>query len=283
MKRSLCALLLCGLAVALVACQSLSMSGDASNKAQAGTPSDSGRLQSILESRELRVGLSANQPPLNMRNRQGDIIGFEVDLIERLAESMGLVVRYEAMPFAELLGALERDEVDLVISGVTITPDRNANVAFAGPYFISGKSLLTKSEEIANVEDGRALDVPSRTYAALDGSTSERFARDVAPTATIVATRDYDSAIQMVIQDEVDALIADYPICGLSVLRNPEAGLSALVTPFTMEPLGIALPADDFLFVNLVQNYLTMLENTGILIQLKVKWFSDGAWVSELP
>jgi ABC-type amino acid transport substrate-binding protein len=55
------------------------------------------------------------------------------------------------------------------------------------------------------------------------------------------------------------------------------------VTPFTVEPLGIALPADDPLFVNLVENYLHTLEGTGLLTQLKAKWFSEGSWVSELP
>ncbi len=54
------------------------------------------------------------------------------------------------------------------------------------------------------------------------------------------------------------------------------------MTPFTIEPLGIALPADAPLLVNLVENYLRSLENTGILTQLKAKWFSDGSWVSEL-
>ena len=69
----------------------------------------------------------------------------------------------------------------------------------------------------------------------------------------------------------------------LSVMRNPLAGLSTLVTPFTVEPLGIALPAGDPLFVNLVENYLNTLEGTGLLVQLKAKWFSEGSWVSELP
>ncbi len=56
-----------------------------------------------------------------------------------------------------------------------------------------------------------------------------------------------------------------------------------LTTPFTLEPLGIALPAEDPLFVNLVENYLSTLEGTGLLTQLKARWFSDGSWVAELP
>ena len=276
MKCLLRALLLVLLVSLLGACQLLSTSGGASAPGNA-------RLDRILESGELRVGLSGNQPPLNMKNKSGEIIGLEVDLLDALALSMGLETRLVTMPFGDLLPALEKGEVDLVMSGMTITPERNARVAFVGPYVISGKSLLTKSKTIASVESAAALDVANRTYAALRGSTSEDFVKTNLPKAKLVPTQDYDSAVQMVIADEVDALVADYPICALSVLRHPEAGLSMLATPFTVEPLGIALPAGNPLFVNLLENYLTTLDGTGLLTQLKAKWFSDGTWVSELP
>ena len=133
------------------------------------------------------------------------------------------------------------------------------------------------------MESSDALNDPARSYAALAGSTGEAFVRDVLPQAKLVATPDYDTAVQMVIDDEVDALVADFPICMLSVMRYPEAGLSALTTPFTIEPLGIALPPDDPLLVNLVQNYLTTLDKTGLLNRFKAKWFSHGPWIAELP
>ena len=264
------------LVLALGACQSFPTAG------VAGQAPAALRLQHVLENGELRVGLSGNQPPLNMKDQRGAIVGLEVDLVEALARSMGLEARLVVKPFPELLPALEKGEVDLVISGMTITPERNARVAFAGPYFISGKSLLTKSKTISNVDSSAALDDPSRTYAALASSTSEQFVKEVLPRAKLVATQDYDTAVQMVIDDQVDALVADYPICMISVMRNPLSGLSTLMTPFTVEPLGIALPADDPLFVNLVENYLKTLEGTGLLTQLKAKWFSKGSWLSEL-
>jgi polar amino acid transport system substrate-binding protein len=269
---------LLGLVVlALTACESFPSAHHRSGSAT------SPRLQRIVASGELRVGLTGNQPPLNMRDKRGEIIGLEVDLMRALGDSMGLAVRFVPTPFAELLPALERGDVDLVISGMTITPERNARVAFAGPYFISGKSVLTKSETLAKVTDSTELDDPHRTYAALAGSTSEAFVRKALPKAKLVSTPDYDTAVQMVIDDEVEALIADFPICRVSVLRHPEAGLSTLVTPFTIEPLGIALPADDPLFVNLVQNYLNTLDGTGLLTAFKAKWFAEGSWLSELP
>ena len=122
-----------------------------------------GHLSRVLARKELRVGLSAAQPPLNMKNRAGEMMGLEVELAEALAHSMNLEVRFVERPFAELLHALEDDEVDLVISGVTITPERNARVAFAGPYMVSGKSLLTRSETLANATNLETLNDASRT------------------------------------------------------------------------------------------------------------------------
>jgi polar amino acid transport system substrate-binding protein len=265
------------LVLSQLACQSSTTSGGGHSST---SPM---RLQSILESGELRVGLSGNQPPLNMTNKSGEIIGLEVDLMKALAQSMGLTVRFVVKPFADLIPAIENGEVDVVISGMTITPERNARVAFVGPYFISGKSVLTKSAEIASAENATLLNNADHRYAVLAGSTSEAFVNQVLPKAVSVPAKDYDTAVQMVLDDEVQAMIADFPICQLSVMRHPEADLSTLMTPFTIEPLGIALPADDPLLINLIDNYLNTLENTGLLIQFKAKWFSDGSWISELP
>lgn len=274
-SRSLPVLLLALLGLlALPGCQSL---GLASSK-----PAEANRLDHILESRTLRVGLTGDQPPLNMKSSSNQTIGLEVDLVNALAGSMGLSVKLVEMPFAELLPALERGDVDLVISGMTITPERNARVAFAGPYFISGKSVLTKRREISRAHEASELDISSRTYAALAGSTSEDFVKQVLPHARLVTTKNYDEAVDMVLKDQVDAMIADFPICEVSVLRHPDAGLSTLTTPFTIEPLGIALPADAPLLVNLVENYLNTLDATGMLPRLKVKWFSEGNWVAEI-
>lgn len=268
---------------ALAACQPLgcgmSTVGDTDSAAEAATS----HLQAILARGNLRVGMSGDQPPLNMTTKSGGLMGLDVDVVHSLAESMGLDLKVVKRPFAELLPALERGEVDLVISGMTITPERNARVAFVGPYLVSGKSVLTKSDAIAAVESSDALNVAENSYAALAGSTSEDFVRRVLPKAKLVSVPDYDAAIQMVLKDEVDAMVGDFPVVNLTVMRYPDAGLEMLSTPFTIEPLGIALPPDDPLFVNLVENYMKTLEQTGLLTQFKAKWFNEGPWLDELP
>jgi len=241
------------------------------------------QLTRILASGALRVGLSGSQPPLNMRTPDGGVRGFEVDIVRGLAESMGLQLRFKVLPFAELLPALSRGEVDLVISGLTITPERNARVAFAGPYLVSGKSILARAGSVEPVQDAEALDRSSRRWAALAGSTSERFIRTTLPHAQLVSTADYEGAVQKVIDGEVDGLIADFPVCAWQAARHPEAGLEALPAPFTVEPLGIALPPDDPLFTNLVQNHLTTLRETGLLARFKARWLSGEPQGSSHP
>jgi len=106
-------------------------------------------LSRISDSGTLRIGMSAGQPPFNVRNRDGKIIGLDVDLAGLLARALGVELEIVAMPFGDLLSALEDGEVDLVISGMTATLQRNMRAAFVGPYHISGKSILARSETIA--------------------------------------------------------------------------------------------------------------------------------------
>ena len=150
-----------------------------------------------------------------------------------------------------------------------MTPERNARVAFAGPYFISGMSVLAKARAITDVGNPKALDLGERRYAAVVGSTSAKFITDVLPHAQLIEVSDYDSGVQRVIDGRVDALFADHLVCAVAVWRHPDAGLSTLATPFTVEPLGIALPPDAPLLLNLVENYLDTLDATGLLTTLQ--------------
>jgi len=195
---------------------------------------------------------------------------------------MKVEVKFVTKPFAELLPALQAGEVDMILSGMTITPERNLKVAFVGPYFLSGKAFLTKLKTIANAKEAKDANNPNTRIVALKGSTSQAFAEQYLDKTTLFTTATYDDAVDMVLQDKVHAMIADYPICVVSVFRYPEAGLLSVVTSLTYEPLGIALPASDPLLVNWTQNTLNSLKGSGILDELKLKWFAEGSWLNDL-
>jgi polar amino acid transport system substrate-binding protein len=240
-------------------------------------------LDGIVERGEVRIGMTGNQPPLNVKSKTGSLIGFEVDLAEVLAGSMNVEARLVVKPFPELLPALAAGEIDMIISGMTITPERNTKVAFVGPYALTGKSVLTKSSTLAAAQEAEDINAEALTLTALEGSTSQKFVEVVAPKATLKKTKDYDAAVKLVLDGQADALIADMEICQISVLRYPEAGLATLREPLTLEPIGIALPPDDSLLINLVENYLAALEMSGLLEELYTKWYTNGAWLLQLP
>jgi polar amino acid transport system substrate-binding protein len=239
-------------------------------------------LDRIQKKGELTVGTMGNMPPLNMTSKDGQIFGLEPDLAKMLANAMDVKVKFVTKPFNELLPALQAGQVDMVLSGMTITPQRNLKVAFVGPYFISGKAFLTKTKTMAYAKEAEDVNRPNTKIVALKDSTSQAFAEEYLDKTTLVTTGSYDEAVEMVLRDKVQAMIADYPICVVSVFRYPEAGLLSIVTQLTYEPIGIAVPANDPLMINWTQNTLNSMEESGILDELKLKWFAEGDWLNKL-
>ena len=239
-------------------------------------------IDRILQRGELVVGMAGNMPPLNMTTKEGDLIGYEVDLAQAMAAAMGVKAKMEIIPFGELLTALRTGKIDIILSNMTITPGRNLKVAFVGPYFTSGKAFLTKINTIALADEPEDIDAKKTRLVALKGSTSEAFVEKVLPGATLITAKDYDEAVEMVLQDKVHAMVADYPICVVSVFRYPNKGLLAVVTTLTYEPIGVGVPAGDPLLVNWVENFMGIAEKTGLLEELKRKWLLNADWLHRL-
>ena len=240
-------------------------------------------IDRILQRGELVVGMAGNMPPLNMTTKEGELIGYEVDLAQAMAAAMGVKAKMEIIPFGELLTALRTGKIDIILSNMTITPGRNLKVAFVGPYFTSGKAFLTKINTIALADEPEDIDAKKTRLVALKGSTSEAFVEKVLPGATLITAKDYDEAVEMVLQDKVHAMVADYPICVVSVFRYPNKGLLSVVTTLTYEPIGVGVPAGDPLLVNWVENFMGIAEKTGLLEELKRKWLLNADWLHRLP
>ncbi len=240
-------------------------------------------LQRILDFKTLTVGMSADQPPMTTLNKSGGIMGHDVDLAKALANAMRVELDIEVMPFSELIPALEKNEIDMVISNMSITPERAEKVTFVGPYMMAGKSILTRDSVLAEARESGAFNRGDLKLVAIENSTSAMFVSEAAPEAQLITVAHNDEGINMVIKGEADAMIADMAVCKLAVLRHRDAGLATLNEPLTLEPVGIAVNRDDPQFQNLVDNYLEAYARTGLLARLRKKWLEDGSWISALP
>jgi polar amino acid transport system substrate-binding protein len=239
-------------------------------------------LKHILKKGELVVGIAGSQPPLNATTKTGEIIGLDADIAKLIAMNLGVKLKFAAMPFPELLPALEAGKVDMILSSMTMTPARNRKVAFIGPYFVSGKGILTNNQTAAGLNSAEGLNNPELTLAALKDSTSQMFVEKAAPKAKLVKIKSYDKAIELLSKGKINALIADYPYCAFTAFRYRDKGLIAGQAQLTFEPLGIAVP-EDTLLINLLQNFLATLNGTGQLKKLNERWLKDGSWIKELP
>ena len=164
----------------------------------AGQAAASSTLARIQERGSLILGTSGNMPSMSQVDADGKVTGFDIDLARVMAGMMSVKLETRVMPFSDLLPALEKGDVDMVISNLTITPARNLRAAFVGPYMVSGKCIVTKDEAMAKADESTDLNTPDTRLAVLGGSTSEDFARQLFPEATVIEVEDYVRAAELV-------------------------------------------------------------------------------------
>ena len=233
-------------------------------------------LSRIKKSGTLVVGTSGSMPLMSEKLASGQLTGFDIDMATAMAETMGVKLEFKIMPFDQLIPALEKGTVDVVFSNMTMTIDRNMRVAFVGPYFVSGKCLITKEQEIAQADGPDDLKAAEAKIAVVKDTTSEAFVKELLPNIERIPVDSVDSGTGMVTKGEVNAFLTDFPVC-LSVMnRNPESGFQSVVSLLTYEPIGIALPANDPLFINLAENFIDRAESVGLIQGLGVKWFGQA-------
>jgi polar amino acid transport system substrate-binding protein len=274
MKRlSIRSFLLLALLALTTACSTFDMNRSGAGAASSPTDTTGSTLSKIRQRGALILGTSGNMPPMTQVDKDGKVTGFDIDMARLMAAGMGVKLEIKTMPFDQLLPALEHGEVDVVISNLTMTPERNMHVAFAGPYLSSGKCIITRREDLARAEKAGNLNVPGTRLAALAGSTSADFVKTLLPRASLTLVDSNDAGVKLITEDKVGGMMADYPVC-LSILqRYPDDGFISLFSLLNYEPIGIALPANDTLFINWTENFLKRLEGVGQFDELSDRWF----------
>jgi len=238
-------------------------------------------MDRIIKKGELLVGTSGAQPPMSATTKTGELIGLDIDIAKMMGDALGVKVKFVLLPLAKLIPALEAKQVDIILSGMTITPKRNQKVAFVGPYYVTGKGILAVAKKYAALEDAKGLDTPEVTVAALKDSTSQKFAETLISKAKLILTDSYEESIDLLLKGKIDVLVADFYFCALSAYRYQNKKLIARESPLTFEPLGIAM-AEDTLLINWTENFINILQGSGKLKEMGEKWLKGGSWVDEL-
>ncbi|PHR59586.1 MAG: hypothetical protein COA44_01200 [Arcobacter sp.] len=232
-------------------------------------------ISKVKKTGELVLGTSGTMTPMTRALDDGSAVGLDIDIAKTMAAALNAKLVIKVIAFNKLIPALKNGEIDMIISNMTITPKRNTEVAFVGPYMTSGKCLVTKLTTLALAKDAKALKQSAKKMAVIKDTTSERFVRALMPKIELQTVTSQEDAVKLVIDDEVEALLTDYPVCMSILQSNPEAGFVSAFSKLTYEPIGIALPANDTHFINWTENFLQRATQTGLLNAFGHKWLGE--------
>lgn len=233
------------------------------------SPAD--RLDRILETGVLRVGMDASYPPFEFIDGEGNLVGLDVDLGRELAARLGVEARFVAnLSYDGLYDALTADVVDVVISALYVDSTRMADFAYSYSYFNAGQVLVIRADASGV---GGVADLAGRTLAVEWGSEGDVVARQWARRLvglTVLPCPTAEEALARVASGEADAAVVDH----LSVLQAIGKGMPLRIVGemLTDEPYAIAVRREDGALLRAINGALTAMEEDGTLPRLRKRW-----------
>ena len=131
-------------------------------------------LTEIQKRGKLRVGMEPGYMPFELTNKKGEIIGFDVDMAKRMAKAMKVELELVSTAWDGIIPALLTDKFDILMSGMTLTQERNLTVNFAEPYILIGQTILLKKELAGEVKSYKDLNNAKYHVASKLGTTGEQ-------------------------------------------------------------------------------------------------------------
>lgn len=220
----------------------------------------------------LRVGITPDYPPLVFR--QGDqIVGLEVDFAHMLAGELGLPLRLVELEWNALIPALLAGDIDLIMSGMSITQGRKVRIAFSDPYYESGQAALIRQTDKTSLGSAEKLTGERIRIGVIRETTGDVFVQRQCPNAKrLVYSQPQDAVWDLSPQRKrIDAFIYDSPAIHWFYSAN-EADLDIVDTPFTREYLAWGLRRNDEHLMNDVNECLKKWKKDGQTERLLHRW-----------
>jgi len=220
----------------------------------------------------LVVGTDAAFPPFEYLDEETkDIVGFDIDLMNAIAEKAGLDITYQNVAWDPLLAGMANCQYDMAISGMTITADRAKSFSFSDPYVNAGQVVAVKidNETISGPDDlvGTTIGAQLGTTGAMEAEAIE--------DSTVKLYDTYELAFLDLVNGQIDAVIADNPTAVAFVSKKADS-LKVVGEAFTDESYGIAFCKGDTELISKVNDALAELIAEGFIDELVAKWYSAG-------
>ncbi|MDX1301542.1 transporter substrate-binding domain-containing protein [Photobacterium sp.] len=242
---------------------------------------DKSTLVDIKERGTLRVGLSTFVP-WAMRDKQGELIGFEVDVARRLAEDAGLKVEFIPTAWDGIIPALLAGKFDVIIGGMSITAQRNMSVLFTSPYAHSGVQLAANKEIAGDKTTIADYNKRSVTLAVRRGAFTVQTAKKYFPKAKLRQFDDDAQAFQEVLNGNAHAVLASSPKPEQMTIQYNEKLHIPLTERLSRGSEAFALRHGEHDLLNFFNNWILLRTEDGWLKARHDYWFTTLDWQDQV-
>jgi polar amino acid transport system substrate-binding protein len=238
-------------------------------------------IDKIQKTKVIRVGMSTFVP-WAMKDKKGNLVGFEIDVAKKLAEDMGVKVEFVPTSWSGIIPALLTGKFDVIIGGMGITPKRNLKVNFTNPYDYTGMSIVAHKKKAKGFKSLDDFNKENVLIAVRIGTTAEMAAKKYLPKAKFRVFENESQALMELYLGRVHAVVASAPLPKFQALKHPDKLFIPIKDNFTKEPIGFAIRKGDHDALNYFNNWILKMHTEGFLKERKDYWFNTKKWESSV-
>ncbi|HAR5399026.1 TPA: ABC transporter permease subunit [Staphylococcus aureus] len=222
--------------------------------------------QKIKERGELRVGLSADYAPMEFEhtvNGKTEYAGVDIDLAKKIAKDNNLKLKIVNMSFDSLLGALKTGKIDIIISGMTSTPERKKQVDFSDSYMMTKNIMLVKKDKVNEYKDIK--DFNNKKVGAQKGTEQEKIAQTEIENASITSLSRLPDVILALKSGKVEGAVVEKPVAEAYLKQNPKLGISNVKFNEEEKDTVIAVPKDSPKLLSQINKTIKEVKDKGLI------------------
>lgn len=222
------------------------------------------------EAKVLKVGCNADFAPFEFQDVSGkEYAGFDMDLIRAVGKEMGYEVQIQNINFDGLIPAMDAGNIDVIISGMTITKERAEKVRFSKPYYQSGLTIVVKKDDEA-IKGFK--DLEGKTIAVQIGTTGANKAKEIKDAKVKEFNSSADTFLELK-AGGVDAVVNDRPVNDYYLSQSGAPQAKSLTEVLSAEDYGIAMNKKNEELAKKVDDALTKVKTSGEYDKIYEKWF----------
>ncbi|HGN7085575.1 TPA: ABC transporter permease subunit [Staphylococcus aureus] len=222
--------------------------------------------EKIKERGELRVGLSADYAPMEFEhtvNGKTEYAGVDIDLAKKIAKDNNLKLKIVNMSFDSLLGALKTGKIDIIISGMTSTPERKKQVDFSDSYMMTKNIMLVKKDKVNEYKDIK--DFNNKKVGAQKGTEQEKIAQTEIENASITSLSRLPDVILALKSGKVEGAVLEKPVAEAYLKQNPKLGISNVKFNEEEKDTVIAVPKDSPKLLSQINKTIKEVKDKGLI------------------